>query len=68
MSDVVLLASSGTIEGIERCVNEYFFSKKWRVDPETLEMRHEDSPANTPIYGLRVIRKDGRYRFEMLLD
>lgn len=60
--DVTLLASSPTIGGIEKCINQYWFSTDYRVDPQTLAITHPRwSMVDKPV---RVIFKRGRYRFE----
>lgn len=56
MAEIVLLASSGTVEGIERCLNSYFCSKSWRVDPVTLEARDEALGQELKKH-LRIIKK-----------
>ena len=38
MTSKGLLASAGTVEGIEKLINRYFYSTTWRVNPETLEI------------------------------
>ncbi len=67
MAEIQLLASSGTVEGIQQLINQFFYSDSWRVDPETLEARNETQGKKLPD-GLRVIKKRGRYRFEMIFS
>lgn len=53
------LASSPTIGGIEKMINEYFYSTSYRVDPETLEV--SNSTGKRP--DLVVKKEGGRYKF-----
>ena len=59
-----LLASSGTLEGITKCINNYYCGiagREWRVDPETLKVLNPDGFVNPRV----IVRKKGRrYRFE----
>lgn len=63
---VLLLASSASVEGIEKWVNEYFCSQSWTVNPETLEMRNTSNGKTKE--NCRVIKKGRLYRFEMCLS
>lgn len=56
-----LLASSGTIEGIQKLVNQYWFANRYTIDPATLAIQHPDKV----IQGYTVSLVRGRYRFEM---
>lgn len=58
-----LLASAPTLSGIEDSVNRFWCSDKYRVDPETLIITHPERAAPE---GVRIIKKAGRYRFEMI--
>ncbi len=59
-----LLASSGTLDGIEKLINNYYFSANYVVDEMTLSIRNEKT-GKVP-EGVRVVKKGRRYRFEML--
>ena len=58
-----LLASSNSLAGIQKLVNDFWYSDRYSVNPETLAIEHPEYEAPTQA---RVIRKGGRYRFEML--
>jgi len=53
------LASSPTIGGIEKMINEYFYSTSYRVDPETLEVSNSTGKRAD----LVVKKEGGRYKF-----
>lgn len=64
MRDPYLLASSGTLEGITKCINNFYCGttvNPWRVDPETLEVIRPDGSV---CEGVIVRKKGRRYRFE----
>ncbi len=64
MRDPDLLASSGTLEGITKCINNFYCGtadRKWRVDPETLKVI---KPDGSVCAGVLVRKKGRRYRFE----
>ena len=66
MRDTDLLASSGTLEGITKCINTYYFgttANPWRVDPDTLKVIR---PGGSVCEGVVVRKKGNRYRFEMV--
>lgn len=56
----VLLASSPDINGIQSCVNRYFYSDNYRVNRETLSVEH----PSCPVSDLHIRLVKGRYRFE----
>lgn len=56
----VLLATSGTIDGIEKLIRRYWYSDAYSVNRETLAIEH---PARVP-EGFTVRLSRGRYRFE----
>lgn len=64
MRDSDLLASSGSLDGITKCINNYYCGttgRQWRVDPETLGVLDPDGVVNPRV----IVRKKGRrYRFE----
>lgn len=63
-SNTGLICSIGTLEGIEKCINRYFYAnpeRPWRVDPETLEVI---KPDGSVCAGVIVRKKGRRYRFE----
>lgn len=62
-----LLASSPSVDGIQNCINKYFFSENYRVDPETLKISNPGFPDKN-FDKFRVIKKWSRYRFEVLLS
>ena len=68
MRDPDLLASSGTLEGITKCINRSFYAnpeRPWRVAPETLEVIKPDGSVSSSF----IVRKKGRrYRFELVKD
>ena len=66
MTSKGLLASAGTVEGIEKLINRYFYSTTWRVNPETLEIWNEK--LEKALDGFRVVKKGRRYRFEVVSD
>jgi len=55
-----LLASSSTLEGIEKLVNQYYFSTTYRVTPELEIVRMDGYKPE----GVRIVHKRNRYRFE----
>lgn len=63
ISKGLLLASAGTVEGIEELINKYFYSTAWRVNPQTLQVWNEE--RGKALYGFRVVKKGRRYRFEL---
>jgi hypothetical protein len=58
-----LLASSGTIEGIEQMVRKFWLSDAYTVNRETLRIEHPTKDMNSKV---RIVRKGRRYRFETL--
>lgn len=55
-----LLATAGTIDGIQKMINKFWYSDRYTVNYETLAIEHpEKTPEN---YTVRL--KAGRYRFE----
>ena len=66
MTSKGLLASAGTVEGVEKLINGYFYSTAWRVNPETLEVWNEK--LGKTLDGFRVVKKGRRYRFELFQD
>lgn len=64
MSAPILLASSSTLEGITRLVDEYFCGGGWwTIHPHSLEILDPD--GGTAPREFRVVRKGRRYRFEV---
>ncbi len=59
-----LLASSGTLKGIVKLINEFYFSDSYVVDTATLAVRNMNT-GKTP-EGVRVVKKGRQYRFEVL--
>lgn len=64
--EVRLLASSPTIEGIERMVNKYAHSDSYVVHVETLEILNVKG-FPVPKHW-RIVRKSKRYRFERVRE
>lgn len=60
---IKLLASSSSVEGIERLINLYLGTNVWRVDADTLEVRNSETGEIIPDH-LQVTLKRGRFRFE----
>lgn len=60
---IKLLASSSSVEGIERLINLYLCTNVWRVDADTLEVRNSETGEIIPDH-LQVTLKRGRFRFE----
>lgn len=60
---VTLLASAASLAGIERAVNKFWCSDKYRVNPVTLAIEH---PERVAPGGARVVMKGKRFRFEMV--
>lgn len=58
-----LLASAGTLQNIEGLINRFYCSDSYRVNPETLAIEH---PSGRVPWGVRVVKKGRRYRFEMV--
>ena len=58
-----LVASSTTIPGIVKAINEFFFSTSYTVDPESLEILHPTKNLGQ-WYRVRLHRR--RYRFESM--
>jgi hypothetical protein len=56
-----LLASSGSVEGIQKLVNEFWYNDQFTVDATTLEIRHPDRSVS-PMF--RVVLRGRCYRFE----
>lgn len=63
MSRHILLASSATVEGIERLIVGYLCGGTWTVNPDTMEIRDDDG-KELPAH-FRVVKKGRRYRFEV---
>jgi len=57
-----LLASSGTIAGIESCVCKFWDHSSYCVDPVTLQITH---PFRNVPERVRIVKKAKRYRFEV---
>lgn len=52
-------ATSTTLSGIEKCINQFYFSTTYKVDPETLEVSSSKGINNS----VKVEFKKGRYIF-----
>jgi len=53
-------ATSSTIEGITKLINQFYFSTTYKVDPFTFEISNKNGVV-TP--GVKVEFKKGRYIF-----
>ena len=60
-----LLASSSSVEGVQGCINKFFISENYLVDPESLKISNPELPDKN-FDNFRVIKKRNRYRFEHL--
>lgn len=61
-----LLGSASSLEGINKIVNEYFFSDKSLIEKEPdkeWQIKRKDGSAYSD---LRVVYKKNRYRFELI--
>ena len=60
-----LLASSGSVEGIQGLINRFWATNRYTVDPQTLEIGHPDPDRAASVRRrYRVTLRKGRYRFE----
>jgi hypothetical protein len=53
------ICSSATIEGLERLINEYFYSTSYKIDPTTLQVSSKAGKLDSYI----VVYDRGRYKF-----
>ena len=68
MTSKNLLASSGSQKGIIQLIAEYFCDKhtdRYRLDGENIIQ--DRVTGDHVLTGFRVIKKKGRYRFEMVI-
>lgn len=56
-----LIASAGTIEQLEKLINQYFFSTSYKIDGEQVT----NTKTGKTLDGYKVATKKSRYRFEM---
>lgn len=63
MAAYKVLATGADIAGITKMVNAYWYSTRYSIDPETLEIKHPDF---TPPPDVRVVKWRNGYRFERL--
>lgn len=56
-----LIASAGTIEQLEKLINQYFFSTSYKIDGEKIT----NTKTGKTLDGYKVTAKKSRYRFEM---
>ena len=56
-----LIASAGTIEQLEKLINQYFFSASYKIDDEQIT----NTKTGKTLDGYKVTVKKSRYRFEM---
>ena len=57
-----LLARSPTLEDIEKCINEFYFSENYEVSEDGVVRNKKTGKV---LDDVRVIEKKGRFRFEM---
>lgn len=50
-----LIVSSPTVEGVQKLLNEYFYSTTYRIDPETLKV--SNSMGDAPRFTVTVKKK-----------
>lgn len=56
-----LIASAGTIEQLEKLINQYFFSTSYKIDGKQVT----NAKTGKTLDGYKVTAKKSRYRFEM---
>lgn len=61
-----LLATSATLEGIQKLINEFYYSSDsgYFVDPNTLEIKHKSKDVTGKL-GTIVFKTKRGYRFEL---
>lgn len=57
-----LLASSASLDGMTKLINEYWCGESYTINPETLTIEGLKHPED-----FRIIKKRKRYRFEVIL-
>ena len=53
-------ATAGSIEGIEKLINKFYYSTSYKVDPDTLQISGKNGILNN---GVKVEFKKNRYIF-----
>jgi hypothetical protein len=66
--NTVLLASSDTVAGLQTCINRFWGSSSYRVNPETLVIEHNTKGGEDFLKQYRVVLKKRRYRFEVITE
>lgn len=56
-----LIASAGTIEQLEKMINQYFYSTSYKIDGEQVT----NTKTGKTLDGYKVTVKKPRYRFEL---
>lgn len=56
-----LIASAGTIEQLEKMINQYFYSASYKIDGEQVT----NTKTGKTLDGYKVTAKKSRYRFEL---
>lgn len=56
-----LIASAGTIEQLEKLINQYFFSTSYKINGEKVT----NAKTGKTLDGYKVTVKKSRYRFEL---
>ena len=54
-----LIGSATDVEGVERLVNEFYYSTSYKVDPQTLKVTNSKTETEAPI---KVKLHKGRYK------
>lgn len=63
MAKKQILASSPTIQGIEKLINSFFYSLNYSLNKETLKIENTTKNTDTLNTEYFVIFKRGRYQF-----
>lgn len=58
-----LLATSPTIQGIEKLINQFFYSEDYSINKETLLIENSKKDVTSINEWYSVSLKKGRYRF-----
>lgn len=56
-----LIVSAGTVEQLEKMINQYFYSTSYKIDGE----RVTNTKTGKTLDGYKVTVKKSRYRFEL---
>lgn len=62
-----LLATAGTLDGIRDCVSRFYAGQSKALIPTGDDSwKVIDTYTSKPAEGVRIVRKRGRFRFEMI--